>query len=144
MLFRSDGNLAYYYLVLAFALPGLFNHDPWKAFDVISIELIQQMHRTGQWLVPQLAGEAWLQISPLYLWVGLLFAKLGLALSLPLHAVVRLASLLCLGIACVNVYRSAARSAIRPADAPTSASAAVAVFARSSNSVQGRWLNRSK
>ena len=115
-------------LVLAFALPGLFNHDPWKAFDVISIELIQQMHRTGQWLVPQLAGEAWLQISPLYLWVGLLFAKLGLALSLPLHAVVRLASLLCLGIACVNVYRSAARSAIRPADAPTSASAAVVLL----------------
>ena len=25
-------------LALAFVLPGLFNHDPWKSFDAIGIE----------------------------------------------------------------------------------------------------------
>ena len=34
-------------LALAFALPGLAGHDPWKSFDAIAIEIAHQMHLTG-------------------------------------------------------------------------------------------------
>lgn len=78
-------------LVAAFAFTGLANHDPWKAFDAIGIEIVHQMHVTGDWLVPRIAGSPWLEDPPLYHWVALLFAKL-LGGVLEFHNAARVAS----------------------------------------------------
>lgn len=78
-------------IALAFVAPGLVGHDPWRAFDVISIEVVSQMHLTGDWLVPRLAGDPFLEDPPFYHWVALAFAK-TLGDPLGFHNAVRLAS----------------------------------------------------
>src|SRR5690349_6091094 len=78
-------------IALAFVAPGLVGHDPWRAFDVIAIEVVHQMHLTGDWLVPRLAGDPWLEDPPLYHWVALVFAK-ALGGLFGFHNAVRLAS----------------------------------------------------
>ncbi len=78
-------------IALAFVAPGLVGHDPWRAFDVIAIEIVQQMHLSGDWVVPRLAGEAWLDDPPFYHWLALAFAKAFGGL-LGFHNAVRLAS----------------------------------------------------
>ena len=35
-------------LVLAYALPGLLSHDPWKAEDAIGTGIVHQMLRHGE------------------------------------------------------------------------------------------------
>src|SRR5258705_13554664 len=62
-------------LALAFVAPGLVGHDPWRAFDVIAIEIVHQMHLSGDWTVPRLAGEAWLDDPPLFHWLALAFPQ---------------------------------------------------------------------
>ncbi len=78
-------------MVAAFALPGLTVHDPWKPFDVIGVEIVHQMHLTGDWLVPRVAGEPWMEDPPLYHWAALAFAKL-LGGLMQFHNAARLAS----------------------------------------------------
>jgi len=97
-------------VALAFALPGLVGHDPWKSFDAIAIEIVSQMHRTGDWLVPRIAGEPWIEDPPLYHWAGLAFAK-AVGWLLPLHGAVRLASGLFVLAALWFVYLAARHSA---------------------------------
>ena len=57
-------------LVLAFALPGLIGHDPWKTEDAIGAGLVHQMLEHGQWLVPHLAGVPYLEDGPLHYWIA--------------------------------------------------------------------------
>jgi len=83
--------LALVLLALAFALPGLLSHDPWKTDDAIGTGIVHQMLRHGQWLVPSLAGEPFVEDGPLYYWVGAGFAWLASPV-LELHAAARLAS----------------------------------------------------
>jgi 4-amino-4-deoxy-L-arabinose transferase-like glycosyltransferase len=78
-------------IALVFVVPGLAGHDPWKTFDVITIEITHQMQLGGDWLVPHVAGEPWLEDPPLYPWVALVFAK-ALGWALAFHEAVRLAS----------------------------------------------------
>jgi 4-amino-4-deoxy-L-arabinose transferase-like glycosyltransferase len=78
-------------LALGFALPGLVGHDPWKSSDAVAIEIASQMHRSGDWLMPRVAGEPWLEDPPLYHWVALVFAK-ALGWAVPFHGAARLAS----------------------------------------------------
>ena len=84
-------NLVLILIVLAFAAPGLVGHDPWRAFDVIAIEAVSQMHLTGDWLIPRIAGDPWLEDPPFYYWLALVFAK-PLGGLLGFHNAVRLAS----------------------------------------------------
>jgi len=78
-------------IVLAFVAPGLVGHDPWRAFDVIAIEVASQMHLTGDWIVPRLGGDPWLEDPPFFHWLALAFAKPFGGL-LGFHNAVRLAS----------------------------------------------------
>jgi 4-amino-4-deoxy-L-arabinose transferase-like glycosyltransferase len=95
-------------IALAFVLPGLAGHDPWKTFDVITIEITHQMQLSGDWLVPHVAGEPWLEDPPLYPWVALGFAK-ALAWALPFHEAVRLASGMFVLCALALLYVAASR-----------------------------------
>lgn len=77
-------------LCAAYLLPGLFDHDPWKADDAVSFGIVfEALH--GHWLVPTLAGEPYAQVSPLYFWVAAFFAK-TFSFLLPVHGAARLAS----------------------------------------------------
>jgi 4-amino-4-deoxy-L-arabinose transferase-like glycosyltransferase len=78
-------------IAAAFVLPGLAAHDPWKTFDTIAIEIAHQMHLSGDWLVPRLAGEPWIGDPPLFYWLALAFGKL-FGWLIAFHNAARLAS----------------------------------------------------
>ena len=63
-------------LALAYALPGLFGHSPWKPEDAIGSGIVHQMLEHGRWLIPHVAGEPYLEDGPLYYWVAAVLAKL--------------------------------------------------------------------
>jgi 4-amino-4-deoxy-L-arabinose transferase-like glycosyltransferase len=60
-------------IALAFVAPGLVGHDPWRAFDVQTIEVAHQMQLSGDWIVPRIAGEPWLEDPPFFHWLALAF-----------------------------------------------------------------------
>ena len=76
---------------LAWLLPGLAGHDPWKSDEAIVFGVISEMVRTGDWTQFRIAGEAFLEKAPLFLWTA---AALGKALGglIPLHDAARLAA----------------------------------------------------
>ncbi len=111
-------------LALAFIAPGLVGHDPWRAFDVLTIEVVQQMHLSGDWVVPRIAGEPWLEDPPFYHWLGLAFAK-ALGWLFGFHNAVRLASGLFMMAALWFLYLAARHSALHGEARPTGASAAL-------------------
>jgi 4-amino-4-deoxy-L-arabinose transferase-like glycosyltransferase len=78
-------------LLLAYLLPGLIGHDPWKTEDATGIGIAHQMLEHGQWIVPYLAGEAYLEDGPFHYWIAALTAKL-FGLFLAPHDGARLAS----------------------------------------------------
>jgi 4-amino-4-deoxy-L-arabinose transferase-like glycosyltransferase len=78
-------------LVLAYLLPGLAGHDLWKTEDAIAIGIVHQMLQHGQWLIPNLAGEPFLEDGPFHYWIAALTAKL-LGWALPTHDGARVAS----------------------------------------------------
>ena len=109
-------------LVLAFVLPGLFGHDPWKSFDAIGVEIVHQMHLSGDWLVPRVAGEPWIEDPPFFHWVSLCVAKLA-SLVLPFHDAVRVASGVAVLAACAFLHAAIPRT--QEGDTRTEAAAAV-------------------
>jgi 4-amino-4-deoxy-L-arabinose transferase-like glycosyltransferase len=98
-------------IALAFVAPGLIGHDPWRAFDVITIEIVQQMHLSGDWVVPRVAGEPFLEDPPFYHWTALAFAK-ALGWLLGFHNAVRLASGVAMMAALWFLYLAARHSAL--------------------------------
>lgn len=78
-------------LCLAWIVPGLVGHEPWKTDEPYTFGVIYDMLRGGSWLVPTLAGEPFLQEPPLYYLTGALTAYLAAPL-LPLHDGARLAT----------------------------------------------------
>jgi 4-amino-4-deoxy-L-arabinose transferase-like glycosyltransferase len=76
---------------LAWVLPGLTGHDPWKPDEAVSFGFIYHILQSGNWSVPMLAGETFLNQPPLYSMVAALFAK-TFDWLLPLHDAARLAT----------------------------------------------------
>jgi 4-amino-4-deoxy-L-arabinose transferase-like glycosyltransferase len=97
-------------LALAFALPGLIGHDPWKSLDAIAIEVAHQMQVTGDWVVPRVAGTPELENPPLFHWLALGFGKL-LGGLVPFHNGARVASGLCVLLALWLLARTAGAAA---------------------------------
>jgi 4-amino-4-deoxy-L-arabinose transferase-like glycosyltransferase len=98
-------------IALAFVAPGLVGHDPWRAFDVIAIEIAHQMHLSGDWVVPRVAGEPWLEDPPFYHWLALAFGK-AFGSLLGFHNAVRLASGMAMLAALWFLYLAARHSAV--------------------------------
>ncbi len=87
----SQRHLLISLLCLAWIVPGLIGHDPWKTDDAFTFGVVYDMLRGGSWLVPTLAGEAFLDEPPLYYLTALATATLASPL-LPLHDGARLAT----------------------------------------------------
>ena len=78
-------------LCLAWLIPGLVGHAPWKSDEAATFGIVYHILQTGEWLVPTLAGEPDLSFGPLYYWTAALFAKL-FSWALPVYDAARLAS----------------------------------------------------
>jgi 4-amino-4-deoxy-L-arabinose transferase-like glycosyltransferase len=78
-------------LSAAWILPGLVGHEPWKPDEAYSFGLVYHILQTGDWVVPTLAGEPFMEKPPLFYVTAALFAGLC-SPWLPLHDGARLAS----------------------------------------------------
>jgi 4-amino-4-deoxy-L-arabinose transferase-like glycosyltransferase len=83
---RIPAHYWFAWLCLAWLLPGLIGHAPWKGPDAETFAHLLAARQQNDWLFPGNAGA-----PPLYLWLA---QTLGALLSpiLPLHDAVRLAS----------------------------------------------------
>ncbi|MBI5751021.1 MAG: glycosyltransferase family 39 protein [Hydrogenophilales bacterium] len=78
-------------LCVAWLLPGLVGHAPWRPDEAGAMGIVQHILNTGKWLAPTLAGEPDLSFGPLYYWTAALFAQ-AFSWALPVHDAARLAS----------------------------------------------------
>lgn len=78
-------------LATAYVLPGLIGHDPWKQDETYIFGIVYHIVQGGNWVVPQLAGEAFMEKPPLYYWVAALLAQ-AFSSWLPLYDGARLAT----------------------------------------------------
>jgi len=62
-------------LCLAWILPGLVGHQPWKPDDAYSFGVVWHIVKSGDWLVPTLAGHPFLEKPPLYYNIAAFFTK---------------------------------------------------------------------
>ena len=85
-------------IALAYCLPGIIGHQPWKPDEGYIFAGIFHMLQSGDWVVPHLTGEPFMEKPPLYHWVAAATATLASPL-LPLHDGARLASGIFVGIA---------------------------------------------
>jgi 4-amino-4-deoxy-L-arabinose transferase-like glycosyltransferase len=82
---------------------------------------------SGDWLVPRIGGEPWLEDPPLFHWVALLLARVA-SLALPFHDAVRVASGLAVLASCAFLYASA-RTPAQDEDTGTESAAAALLLA---------------
>lgn len=114
---RVYGTLGLSLLVGLYLLVGLLGHDPWRGDDARHLGPVLSMLNGEGWLIPRLAGEAWLEYPPLHYWLASLGASLSSAV-LPLHAGARLASAFTVALAVFLTARSAEILYGRPARTP--------------------------
>ncbi|MFQ3669946.1 MAG: hypothetical protein SNJ84_00650 [Verrucomicrobiia bacterium] len=77
-------------LFAVWLIPGLFGRDPWKADEAYSFGLVWHMVETGDYLVPTLGGEPFMEKPPLLYPVAAFFVKTMSWLLAP-HDAARLA-----------------------------------------------------
>lgn len=70
---------------------GLSGHEPWKPDEAYSFGLVLHILQTGDWVIPTLAGEPFMEKPPLFYMTAAFFGKL-FGDWLPLHDAVRLAT----------------------------------------------------
>ncbi|MBC3931073.1 ArnT family glycosyltransferase [Undibacterium curvum] len=78
-------------LGMVYLFPGLVGHDPWKQDEAYIFGIIQHMVETGDWIVPTMAGEPFMEKPPLYYWLASVLA-ISFSPLLPLHDGARLAT----------------------------------------------------
>ena len=75
----------------AWILLTLVGHDPWKPDEAYSFGLVLDFLERGDWVVPMLAGEPFLEKPPLFFITASAFAR-AFGGAMPLHDAARLAS----------------------------------------------------
>lgn len=78
-------------LCAAWVTVGLVGHDPWKPDEAYGFGIIHHFLQSGDWLIPTLAGQPYLDKPPLYFWTAAFFANV-LSPWLPLHDGARMAT----------------------------------------------------
>lgn len=88
-------------MVAAYVIVGTVGHDPWKQDEAYTFGLVLHVLQSGDWVVPTLAGEPFMEKPPLYYIVAAGTARLA-SPWLDLHDGARLASALfvALAVAC--------------------------------------------
>ena len=107
------GTVPIFLLVAAWVGLGLFGHDPWKPDEAYTFGLVWQILERGDWLVPSLAGEPFVEKPPLFFWTAALFARL-FGWALPLHDAARLASAFYVALTLWFTYLTAGRRVAAP------------------------------
>jgi 4-amino-4-deoxy-L-arabinose transferase-like glycosyltransferase len=87
-------------LCLAWILPGLTGHDPWKPDEAYTFGIVWEILNGGSWIVPRLAGEVYLNEPPLFHLTAAAFAHM-LSPLLPVHDAARLVTGLYMALAFV-------------------------------------------
>jgi 4-amino-4-deoxy-L-arabinose transferase-like glycosyltransferase len=64
-------------IALLYLFTGLFGRDPWKGEDALHIGIALAFVREGDWLLPRLAGQAWLEGPPLYHWIAAIIGQIA-------------------------------------------------------------------
>jgi len=108
---------ALYALLAAWILLGLFGHDPWKPDEAYTFGLVYHILESGDWLVPTLAGEPFVEKPPLFFWTAALFAN-ALPGALPVHDAARLASAFYVALTLAFTYLTAKDWCESPIAAP--------------------------
>ena len=88
---RNAGLIILALLIVAYLVPGLVGHDPWKADEPYTFGVVYHMLRTGDWIVPTVGGQPFVEKPPLYYWVSWATAAIASPL-LPVHDAARIAS----------------------------------------------------
>jgi 4-amino-4-deoxy-L-arabinose transferase-like glycosyltransferase len=78
-------------LCIAWILLGLVGHDPWKPDEAHTFGVVYQLLKDGDWVVPVLAGEPYLDKPPLFYLTAALTGTLFSPI-LPLHDGARIAA----------------------------------------------------
>ena len=102
-------------LILTWMLPGLFGREPWKDDEAYTFGLIKHIIDSGDWVVPTLAGEPFMEKPPIYFITAALFGKL-FGGWLPLQDAARLANLFFLGITAWSLSVAAKASGVKRLD----------------------------
>lgn len=89
-----------------YLIPGLIGHDPWKQDETYIFGIIHHLIETGDWIVPTMAGDPFMEKPPLYYWVAAIFAKTFYP-WLTLHDGARLATGFFMSITCLAAGWSA-------------------------------------
>jgi 4-amino-4-deoxy-L-arabinose transferase-like glycosyltransferase len=89
-------------LCIAWMLPGLVGRDPWKPDEAYSFGLVYHILQTGDWVIPTLAHEPFMEKPPLFYITAALCAR-AFGWLLPLQDAARMASAFWLGLAFVFV-----------------------------------------
>ena len=55
--------------------PGLIGRDPWKPDEAYSFGLVYHILQTGDWVVPTLAGEPFMEKPPIFFLTAAFFAR---------------------------------------------------------------------
>ena len=78
-------------IVVAYIVPGLIGHDPWKQDEAYVFGGILDMLKDGDWAVVKVGGIPFVEKPPLYHWLGVAMTKI-FSPWLALHDAARLAS----------------------------------------------------
>jgi 4-amino-4-deoxy-L-arabinose transferase-like glycosyltransferase len=105
---KKMGSVPIFLLFAAWLVPGLFGHDPWKPDEAYTFGLVYHIVETGDWLVPTLGGEPFVEKPPVFFWTAALFAKL-FGWAMPLHDAAHLASAFYVVITLVSTALTARR-----------------------------------
>jgi 4-amino-4-deoxy-L-arabinose transferase-like glycosyltransferase len=92
-------------LITAYLMLGVIGHDPWKQDETYIFGIIHHILNTGDWVVPTVAGEPFMEKPPLYYWLAVGCARLFSPL-LALHNGARFATPIFMGLACLGVAQS--------------------------------------
>src|SRR5713226_2966522 len=103
---QMDKRLLFLFLVLSWLGFGLVGHDPWKPDEAYTWGLVYNMVQTGDFVIPRLAGEPFMEKPPLYFITAAISARL-FSPWLALHDAGRLASGFYIGLALLFVWLTA-------------------------------------
>lgn len=102
---RSGQHLIYLGLCLTYLFSGILGHQPWKQDETYIFGIVQHMVESADWVVPTMAGEAFMEKPPLYYWLA---SGLVLLLGdyLNWHDAARLANPIFMLLTCLALYRA--------------------------------------